>query len=52
MGADHLLYGTDHPYGQPYKLIAGMVEQLKCTEAERELIYHGNAEKLLRCGES
>ncbi len=50
MGADHLLYGTDHPYGQPYKLIAGMVEQLKCTEAERELIYHGNAEKLLRCG--
>ena len=50
MGAQNLLYGTDHPYGQPYKLIAGMVEQLNCTEAEREMIYHGNAEKLLKCG--
>jgi predicted TIM-barrel fold metal-dependent hydrolase len=45
---DHLLYGTDHPYGQPYKAIAEMVEGLNCTDAEREQIYHGNAERLLR----
>ncbi|NIO09796.1 MAG: amidohydrolase family protein, partial [Deltaproteobacteria bacterium] len=48
MGADRLLYGTDHPYGQPYKLIAGMVEKLQCSDLEREMIYHGNAEKLLK----
>ena len=48
VGADRLLYGTDHPYGQPFDVIAGMVEQLECTDAEREAIYHGNAERLLK----
>ena len=48
LGASHLLYGTDHPYGQPFALIAGMVEQLQCTDAEREMIYHENAERLLQ----
>lgn len=48
MSADHLLYGTDHPYGQPSTLLAEMVEQLDCTDAERERIYHGTARQLLR----
>lgn len=26
----------------------GMVDRLDCTEDEREAIYHGNAERLLR----
>lgn len=46
MGADHLLYGTDHPYGD-YRLAAQLVETLNCSETEQELIYHGNIERLL-----
>lgn len=46
LGADHLLYGTDHPYGA-YPLAANLVESLNCSEVERELIYHGNIECLL-----
>lgn len=46
MGADHLLYGTDHPYGD-YALAAQLVETLDCSEAERERIYHENIERLL-----
>ena len=48
MGAGRMIYGTDHPFGQPYSLLAEMVERLDCTDAEREAIYHGNAERLLR----
>jgi len=47
LGAERLLYGTDHPFAA-FDLAAGMVERLDCSEAERELIYHGNAERLLR----
>jgi predicted TIM-barrel fold metal-dependent hydrolase len=47
MGADHMLFGTDHPFG-PYDLAAEVVERLDCTASEREAIYHGNAEQLLR----
>lgn len=49
LGPERLLLGTDHPYGD-YQTAAGIVEQLHCTAAERELIYHGNAERLLRLG--
>lgn len=51
MGADHLLFGSDHPFGQPYSMEAEMVEQLDCTPAEKEMIYHGNAEGLLGISE-
>ncbi len=47
MGAEHLMFGSDHPFGQPYSMVAEMVEQLDCTPAEKEMIYHGNAERLL-----
>lgn len=45
MGSKHLLYGTDHPFGD-YQTAAEIVEQLDCSASERELIYHGNAEEL------
>ena len=46
VGAERILYGTDHPFAN-YLEAATYVEQLHCTAAERELIYHGNAERLL-----
>ena len=47
VGAARMLYGTDHPFGN-YMETAALVDQIHCTVAERELIYHGNSEKLLR----
>jgi len=41
-----MLYGTDHPFGR-YDLAAELVEHLSCPASDRELIYHGNAERLL-----
>ena len=46
MGAGHLLYGTDHPFGR-YDVAAELVEQLNCPASDRDLIYNGNAERLL-----
>lgn len=46
VGADRLLLGTDHPFVDGHHI--GMVDRLDCTEDEREAIYHGNAERLLR----
>jgi predicted TIM-barrel fold metal-dependent hydrolase len=45
VGAGRMLYATDHPFGAP-GVAAGLVEQVPCTLAERDLIYHGNAEQL------
>jgi aminocarboxymuconate-semialdehyde decarboxylase len=45
MGAQHMLYGTDHPFGRP-DVPGELIEQLECPAVERELIYHGNAERL------
>ena len=45
-GADMLLYGTDHPFAH-FEVYNEMVDNLACTDAERERISHGNAEKLL-----
>jgi predicted TIM-barrel fold metal-dependent hydrolase len=46
MGADHLLYGTDHPFGR-HDVAAELVEQLNCSPRDRELIYYGNAQRLM-----
>jgi predicted TIM-barrel fold metal-dependent hydrolase len=48
VGGERLLCGTDHPVGQPFDLVAGMLERLQCTDEERDLIYCGNAKRLLR----
>jgi aminocarboxymuconate-semialdehyde decarboxylase len=47
LGAEHMLVGTDHPFGA-YTLAANLVDALPCTTEERELIEHGNAERLLK----
>ena len=46
MGAEHLLYGSDHPFGR-YDVAAELVQQLNCPAHDRDLIHHGNAERLL-----
>lgn len=46
LGPEHLLYGTDHPFGR-YDLPAELIERLNCAAPLRELMYHGNAERLL-----
>ena len=46
MGPEQMLYGTDHPFGR-YDAPAELLEQLNCSPFERDLIYRGNAERLL-----
>ena len=45
-GPEKLLYGTDHPFAN-FEVYNQMVDNLACTETERELINRGNAERLL-----
>ena len=47
MGASQLLLGTDYPYGS-WRRPIDLVEKLACTDNERELIFHGNAERLFK----
>ena len=47
LGADRMLFGTDHPYAVP-SLPRDLVDQLPCTQAERGQILAGNAQRLLR----
>ena len=49
LGADRMLFGSDHPYARP-SLPQDLVEHLPCTQAEREQILSGNARRLLRLG--
>jgi predicted TIM-barrel fold metal-dependent hydrolase len=46
VGAKRMLYGTDHPFGR-FELVAELLEELNCPAADRERIFHGNAERLL-----
>ena len=46
LGAGHLLFGTDHPFGA-YQVPAELVDRLDCSSSHRDMIYHGNAERLL-----
>ena len=45
-GADKLLYGTDHPFAH-FEVYNEIVDNLVCSESDRELINHGNAERIL-----
>jgi predicted TIM-barrel fold metal-dependent hydrolase len=45
LGANQMLYGTDHPFGA-YGVAAELIEELSCSATERALIYSGNAERL------
>ncbi|MGH7906904.1 MAG: amidohydrolase family protein, partial [Candidatus Binataceae bacterium] len=46
MGADHLLCGTDHPYGQWARRSIDALDELQIPAEEKEKINHGNAERL------
>ena len=46
LGAEHLLFGTDHPFGA-YQVPAELVDRLDCPSSHRDMIYHRNAERLL-----
>ena len=48
IGPQRLLYGTDHPFTEPTRFIADMVERLECTPEELEMVFHKNAEQLLK----
>jgi uncharacterized protein len=47
VGADRVLYGSDAPYFEPAQVIAS-IEAAKITEAERDKVFRGNAERLIR----
>ena len=46
MGADHILYAIDYPYVKPDN-IYGFLTGSNLTEEQKEMIAHGNAERLL-----
>ncbi|MBR3640998.1 MAG: amidohydrolase [Oscillibacter sp.] len=46
-GADHVVIGTDYPYDMGDYQPVEHVKALRLTDAERELIFGGNVEKLL-----
>jgi aminocarboxymuconate-semialdehyde decarboxylase len=48
VGADHVMVGTDYPFDLGDSMAAEKIQQMNCTEAEREAMLHGNARKLLR----
>ena len=50
IGPEHMLYGTDHPFTEPTRFIVDMVEKLDATPDELEMVFHRNAEKLLKIG--
>ena len=45
-GAERILFGTDYPIGGPEVYIASVLSE-KITDRERELIFSGNAKRLL-----
>jgi len=47
MGASQLLLGTDHPHG-PWDRPTKLLDQVECSAADREMMMHGNAERLFR----
>ena len=47
VGADALMFSVDYPYESSYEAVAGF-ERTTLSEADREKIAHGNAERLLR----
>jgi len=47
MGAEQLLLGTDYPYAA-WRRPLELVDKLTCSDHERELILHGNVERLFK----
>ena len=47
-GADHVMVGTDYPFDLGDPQAAEKIQQMNCTESEREAMLQGNARRLLR----
>ena len=48
VGADHVMVGTDYPFDLGDWMAAEKIQQMNCTDAEREDMLYANARKLLR----
>jgi predicted TIM-barrel fold metal-dependent hydrolase len=48
VGAPHIVFGTDYPFAGGYEPMIESIERQDLTDAEREAIYHGTADRLLR----
>jgi aminocarboxymuconate-semialdehyde decarboxylase len=48
VGSEHVMVGTDYPYELGDSMAAEKIEQMNCTETEREAMLHGNARRLLK----
>jgi len=51
VGVEHILYGSDHGFRQPSDLmdrINTFLESLDLSQKERSMIYHENAERILK----
>ena len=50
VGTEHILFGTDYPFGNPNSLAEGIrrVESLAIDEAAKGAIFSGTADRLLR----
>ena len=46
-GADRVLFGTDSPWSSQVECVREVASLLSINSSERELIFHGNAERLL-----
>jgi aminocarboxymuconate-semialdehyde decarboxylase len=48
VGAEHVMVGTDYPFGLGDWMAAEKIQMMNCTDSERAAMLHGNARKLLR----
>jgi predicted TIM-barrel fold metal-dependent hydrolase len=46
--ADHVLVGTDYPFGRGDWMGAEKIQTMECGSSEREAMLHRNARKLLK----
>src|SRR5207253_2145523 len=48
VGTEHVMVGTDYPYDLGDWMAAEKIEQMNCTQTEREAMLYGNARALLK----
>jgi aminocarboxymuconate-semialdehyde decarboxylase len=48
VGTEHVMVGTDYPYDLGDWMAAEKIQQMNCTDTERDAMLHGNARNLLR----
>ena len=48
VGASQIVFGTDYPFARGYEGMIESIERQQLTEAEKEAIYHGTADRLLQ----